>query len=239
VTLYEKGSSLGGQLNVAAVPPGKEKISWVAEFFEGQLRKLNVNIRINKEVDAEEVSKGKPDVLIVATGSKPVIPDIPGIPDDRVVTAYDLLLGLVQAKGKKVVIVGASQTGCETAEFLAEKDFEITLVDRLRANEIALDVIPDHRNPLLARLNARGVKILPEHTFKEVKENGIIVETLGEEKKMLEADTVVLAMGTVPLKEIADQVKGKVAEVYVIGDGAGDHKIADAIYGGAIVASRI
>jgi 2,4-dienoyl-CoA reductase-like NADH-dependent reductase (Old Yellow Enzyme family)/thioredoxin reductase len=239
VTLYEKGSSLGGQLNVAAVPPGKEKIGWVTEFFEGQLRKLNVNIRINKEVDAEEVSKGKPDVLIVATGSKPVIPDIPGIPDDRVVTAYDLLLGLVQAKGKKVVIVGASQTGCETAEFLAEKDFEITLVDRLRANEIALDAIPDHRNPLLARLNARGVKILPEHTFKEVKENGIIVETLGEEKKMLEADTVVLAMGTVPLKEIADQVKGKVAEVYVIGDGAGDHKIADAIYGGAIVASRI
>jgi 2,4-dienoyl-CoA reductase-like NADH-dependent reductase (Old Yellow Enzyme family)/thioredoxin reductase len=239
VSLYEKGASLGGQLNIAAVPPGKKKIHWVPEFLEGQLNKLKVKVFLNREVNAEEVIKESPEVLIVATGSKPALPDLPGINNPIVVTAHDLLSGTAEAKGKKVVIVGAGQTGCETAEFLVEKGFEVILIDKLRAPDIALDAIPDHRNPLLARLNSRGVKIQTEQTLKEVKENGVIVETTQGERKVFEADAVVIAMGTEPLKEIAEQVKEKVPEIYVVGDGAGYRRIADAIYGGATIASRI
>jgi 2,4-dienoyl-CoA reductase (NADPH2) len=239
VSLYERGASLGGQLNIAAVPPGKKKIAWVTEFLEGQLNKLKVRVCLNSEVKAEEVIKEAPEVLIVAMGSKPVWPDIPGINNPHVVTASDILSGTAEAKGKRVAIVGAGQTGCETAEFLAEKGFAVTLIDKLPYQEIALDAIPDHRNPLLARLNSSGVKIHTEQSLKEVKENGIVVETTRGERKIFEADAVVIAMGTEPLKEIADQMKEKVSEIYVVGDGAGYRRIADAIYGGAIIASRI
>ncbi len=239
VSLYEKGASLGGQLKLAAVPPGKKKIDWVSGFLEGQLNKLKVKVCFNSEVKAEEVIRESPEVLIVATGSKPVLPDIPGINNPIVVTAHDLLSGMVEAKGSKAVIVGAGQTGCETAEFLAEKNFEVILIDKLRAQGIALDAIPDHRNPLLERLKSLGVKILTEHTLKEVKEDGMVVETAPGKRIIFEADAVVIAMGTEPLRGIAEQVKDKIPEVYTVGDGAGYFRIADAIYGGAIVASRI
>jgi 2,4-dienoyl-CoA reductase-like NADH-dependent reductase (Old Yellow Enzyme family)/thioredoxin reductase len=239
VSLYEKGFTLGGQLTLASIPPGKKKINWVTEFLETQLKKWKVNIYLNREIGVKEIIDEAPDVLIVATGSKPIIPDIPGINNDIVMTAYDLLSGLVRANGKKVVIVGASQTGCETAEFLVEKGFEVTLIDRLPSNEIALDAIPDHRNPLLARLSSRGVEIYTEQSLKEIKQNYIVMVTKDGEERILEADTVVLAMGTIPVKEIADEIKDKVPEIYTIGDSAGYHKIVDAIYGGSIVGSRI
>ncbi len=239
VSLYEKAGSFGGQLNLAAVPPGKQKIGWVIEFLEGQLKKLSVETHLNKEIKVEEIMKEAPDVLIVATGSRPTIPDIPGQDYDSVVTAHDLLARERTAKGKKIVIIGASQTGCETAEFLAEKGCEVTIIDQLPANELAPDAIPDHRNPLLARLIARGVKIYTEQTAKEIKQNCLVVATADVGERLLEADSIVLATGTEPVKEIADQVRDKVPEIYVIGDSAGYHKIADAIYAGSIVASRI
>jgi len=239
VSLHEKGASLGGQLNIAALPPGKKKIHWMSEFLEGQLTKLKVKVCLHNEVKAEEVIRESPEVLIVATGSKPVLPDVPGINNPMVATAHDLLSGRGEAKGRRVVIVGAGQTGCETAEFLVEKNFEVILIDKLRAQEIALDAIPDHRNPLLERLKSLGVKILTEHVLKEVMEDGIVVETAQGERKIFEADAVVIAMGTEPLGSIAEQVKGKVPEIYIVGDGAGYRRIADAIYGAAIVASRI
>lgn len=197
VSLYERGFTLGGQLRLASVPPGKKKIDWVTEFLETELRKWKVNICLNREIGAKEIIDEAPDVVIVATGSKPMIPDIPGILNDTVVTAYDLLSGLVRANGKKVVLVGASQTGCETAEFLVEKGFEVTLIDQLPSNEIALDAIADHRNPLLARLSSRGVKIYTEQCLREIKENNIVIVTKDGEERILEADTVVLAMGTI------------------------------------------
>jgi 2-enoate reductase len=196
---------------------------------------------LDKNVRADEVVQESPDVLIVATGAKPVVPDIPGIDIDKekVVTAYGLLSGLVKAKGRKVVVVGASQTGCETAEFLVEKGFEVTLIDRLRADEIALDAIPDHRKPLLARLSSRGVTIQTQQMLTEIKENEVVVETPQKGEKLLEAGTIVLAVGTMPVREIADRLRDRVPEVYLIGDSAGHHRIADAVYDGAIVASRI
>lgn len=239
VRLYSKDTSLGGQLNVAAIPPGKKKISWVKEFLEGQLKKLEVDIQLNREIKVKDVLEEAPDVLIVATGSRPIIPEIPGMNNDIVITAYDLLSGKAKAKGQKIVIIGASQTGCEAAEFLLGKGFEATIIDRLPPNKIALDAIPDHRNPLLARLSSHGVKIFTEQTVKEVKQNCVVVVTKEGEESAIESDTIILAMGTVPVKEIADQVRGKVPEIYLVGDSAGYHKIADAIYSGVIVASRM
>jgi pyruvate/2-oxoglutarate dehydrogenase complex dihydrolipoamide dehydrogenase (E3) component len=239
VSLYEKAGSFGGQLHVAAVPPGKQKIGWVVEFLEGQLRKLSVETHLNREIEVGEITEEAPEVLIVATGSRPTIPDIPGLDYDSVVTAHDLLSRKRTAKGKKVVIIGGSQTGCETAEFLAEQGCEVTIIDQLPANELAPDAIPDHRNPLLARLIARGVKINTEQTAKEIKQRRLVVITADGGERLLEADSIVLATGTEPVKEIADYVTDKVPEIYVIGDSAGTHKIADAIYAGSVVASRI
>ena len=239
VSLYEKGDSLGGQLNLAAVPPGKQKIGWVIEFLKGQLNRPNVETHLNREVKVEDVVKEAADVLIVAAGSRPIQPDIPGLDEDRVITAHDLLARQRRVRGKKIVVIGAGQTGCETAEFLADKGFEVTLMDLLPARELAPDAVPDHRNPLLARLRARGIEISTEQTAREMMQNRLVVVTAGGEERFLEVDTVVLAAGTEPVRKIADQAKGKVPEIYVIGDSAGSRRLADAIYDGSIIASRI
>jgi len=194
---------------------------------------------LNREFREKEILKKVPDVLIVATGSKPIVPDVPGIRNDFVMTANDVLSGAVEVKGREVVIIGASQTGCETAEFLLEQGCEVNIVDRLPAHEIAPDAIPDHRSPLLARLGRRGAKIFTEQTLKEIRPECVIVVSAEGREWSLEADTVVLAMGTAPIDEIAERMKGKVAEIYTIGDSAGTHKIADAIYSGSIIGSRI
>lgn len=191
------------------------------------------------KIEANDVLKQKPDVLIIATGSKPVIPNVPGINNNHVVTAHDILSGKAVVEGNRVVVVGAGQTGCETGELLAERGYQVMLIDQLPPDRLAPEAIPDHRNPLIARLNTLGVKIHTEQRLKEIGNQSLVVTTLTGEEQVFEADTVILAMGTIPVRGIAEQTSGKVAEIYVVGDSAGYHRIVDAIYWGAITASRI
>jgi NADH dehydrogenase FAD-containing subunit len=115
----------------------------------------------------------------------------------------------------------------------------VTLIDQLPADRIAPEAIPDHRNPLIIRLKNHGVQMLTEHVLEEIRENDVVVISPKGEKKALEADTVVLAVGTRPCREMEEQLLGKVPELHIIGDSAGFHRIADALYWGAITGSRV
>lgn len=236
VTLLEKGSRLGGQLITAAVPPYKDRIAPLYKYLEKQLQKLGVSVQTGKEAAAAAISEYNPDVVVMATGVKPFVPDIPGLDKAQVVQAEDVLEGKAKV-GKKVAIIGGELVGCETAEFLADQGKEVTVMRR--GPEMATGVGPTTRDFLLSRLLDKGVTLLREVRYDGVSPKGVIVTTRDGEERTIEADTVILAAGSVPDTGLYEAVKGKVAEVYHIGDCVEPRTIRDAISEGFNIGRKI
>ena len=116
---------------LATIPPYKDKcIGPFLNYLDIQLKKLNVEIRLNTTITSESLNDLKPDVVVLATGAKPIVPNIQGINNSNVVTYFDVLAGLVKT-GTKVVVVGGGSTGCETAEYLHCQGKEVTVVEML------------------------------------------------------------------------------------------------------------
>ncbi len=120
VTLFDRGDELGGRLLIASIPPYKDEIMTLVKSLAVRTRKAGVAIRLKSDVRPEIIEEGKPDVLIVATGATSLVPDIPGVDGQNVVSADDVLTGARTVSGN-VLIVGGGMVGCETAEFLVER----------------------------------------------------------------------------------------------------------------------
>jgi 2,4-dienoyl-CoA reductase-like NADH-dependent reductase (Old Yellow Enzyme family) len=106
VTLYEKKKEIGGQILLAAKPPGKEKLLWFRDYLLAQVKQQGVEIKLNTEVELEDLLKDKPDVIIISSGSRQLIPNIPGINGTNVILAWDLLSGQIKLKGKNIAVLG-------------------------------------------------------------------------------------------------------------------------------------
>jgi pyruvate/2-oxoglutarate dehydrogenase complex dihydrolipoamide dehydrogenase (E3) component len=206
------------------------------QYLQTQLKKLKVKVELNKKVTAALVAEFKPEVVILATGAKPLIPEIPGMDRAHVVQAGDVLEGRAKV-GDRVVIIGGEVVGCETAEFLAEKGKKVTVTRR--SPEMALGVGRSLRAFFLSRLVEKGVTLLPEVKYNEITSDGLVVTTKEGEKKTIKADTVVLAAGAIPEKSLYQALKGKVPEVHCIGDCVAPRKILDAITEGFRVGFEI
>jgi NADPH-dependent 2,4-dienoyl-CoA reductase/sulfur reductase-like enzyme len=245
VTLFEKGPKLGGQVNLASVPPFMQEMSQVIKYLSRQVEKVGVKVELGKEVTPELVEEMKPDVVIVATGAAPVIPqDIPGIDKDRVVTAWDVLAGKAAAAAKDVVILGGGLVGCETADFLAETGENlaagrttVTIVEMMEA--VGLDMTSEPRHLLMMRLEAKGVKILTSAKVKEILDDGVVYIRDGQEEAIHNVDNIILALGARPVNHLSEKLKGKVPEVHVIGDANEPRKVLEATTEGAQVGRKI
>lgn len=236
VVLYEKSDKLGGHLIEASAPQFKADIRNILEYLSKHVRKIGVKIETGKEVTIKMVEDAKPDVVVVATGSTPLIPKIPGIEKPTVVAAADVLLGKVGV-GKKVVVAGGGLVGCETALFLAGEGREITIVEML--HEIAMDVEMISRVILFGELAEKSVKWLTNMKIEEITDEGIIALDKEQKKQTIEADTVVLALGLKSDNEFYKALEGKVPELYAIGDCVKPRKIIDSIREGFFVAREI
>ena len=236
VTLYEQESKLGGQLIQAAVPPGKDKVAPLTRYLQTQISKLGVNVELNKEVTKETVKELRPDAVVVATGSSPVDPEIPGLSEAKVVYAGDVLDNKVEV-GERVVIIGGELVGCETAEFLAEKGKEVTVTRR--GSEMAIRVGPSLRPLLLKRLADKGVKLLPGVKYEGITSRGLALTTKEGLRKTIEADTTILAAGSQPNDRLFDELKGMVSEIYSVGDCVEPRTIRDAIAEGFRIGCKI
>ncbi len=238
VTLYDRRKELGGNLLLASVPPGKDKLLWFRDYEAGQLRKLGVSLKLGVEVTPEMVEKAKPDAVIVATGARPIIPEMPGVKNKSVVTAQDVLAGKTKITGKKVVIAGGGVVGAETAEFLAEKGNSVTIVEML--HRIADDMEIFNRKGLMVALEAKKVTMLTGHEVREVTDKGLVaVEKISGNRKVIEADWVVLAMGGRPAGELAEALREKVDRLFTVGDCEKPRTILAAVYEGAFAAKEI
>jgi 2,4-dienoyl-CoA reductase (NADPH2) len=235
VALYERGDTLGGKLLVSSLPPHKGEMPYYTRYLVGQVKKSGADIRLNTEVTAQFIVDATPDVVIVATGGSPIVPDIPGVNGDNVVTAEDVLTGQKEV-GNKVVIVGGGLVGCETAEFLAEKGKEITILEML--GRIGNDIGRTTRWTVMQRLKAAQVRMESRAKVVKITEQGAIVERNGS-SKLVQGDSVVLAVGMKCENRLAKELEGKVPELYVVGDAAEPRRIIDAVQEGFSVAREI
>lgn len=228
VTLYEKGDRLGGHLIPGSVPDFKRDLALLRDYYTTQLAKLGVKIEMRKEVNPKLVEERKPEVVIIATGSTPIIPEVPGIEREIVVTAIDLLLSRKQA-GDRVVVAGGGLVGCETAVYLAQQGKRVTVVEVL--DRILTGVFEANRQHLLKLLAENYVSVLTNARLGRVTDEGaIVVNKRRRYEAELKADTVVLALGLKPERELAQALEGKVPELHVIGDSEEPRKIMDAVW---------
>jgi len=247
VTLFEKAALPGGRLRVASLPPFKEEVAALAGALAARARQGGVDMRLGEEADRSTVEREKPDVLVVAWGAVPSVPDLPGIHGPNVVLAEQVLGGEVTVTGS-VLVVGGGLVGCETAEYIVERLMEVareassppvtgvTIVEML--DRMASDVPATTRPFLLGRLRAAGVRMLPGCCVVEIQTSEVAIED-AQGPGFIVADTVVVATGYKADQESIDRFSGTAPEVHVIGDCGGGRTIKEAMEQGFAVGMSI
>jgi 2,4-dienoyl-CoA reductase-like NADH-dependent reductase (Old Yellow Enzyme family)/thioredoxin reductase len=222
VTLYEMSDHLGGNVIPGSKPPYKSEMMAVVEYLTHMLKKYQVTVKLNTKMDMDKLNDEKADVVIVATGSLPIVPQIPGIDLDYVVSAEDVLLGN-KSLGSKVVVIGGGSVGVETAEFLQEQGKEVTIVEM--ADEILADMTPVMKGGLLYRINSSNIKVLTGEKVKEIKDHTVVTD-----KQVLnKVDHIVLAVGYKSDNEWVTLLQENNINHMVIGDANKPRKIYQAV----------
>ncbi len=224
VKLYEKESSLGGQFLLAAQVPHKEEFADCIHAMKTQMERAGVEVYLNIPVTPEFIKGEDPEIVVLATGAVPIIPPFPGLEETQWMTAYELLAGKKEVKTKMAFIVGAGTTGLETAEYLALKGIQSTVVKRRPEVGGKLDLLA--RSMILKRLEKLGVEVYTgwEVVRFETDPSGkttVVARAYppqeGAKERRFPAETVIIAMGLRPVRELAEALRGRKG-VYEIGD---------------------
>ncbi|WP_422447609.1 FAD-dependent oxidoreductase [Thermoanaerobacterium sp. DL9XJH110] len=235
VTVYEQRNDIGGQFKSAAYPPCKGELSTFVSWIRHELKKLNVEIKLNTTVTEELIKEVNPDAIVLATGGVPVKPNIKGIDKDHVVFAEDVLLGKVPTKDL-IVVCGGGEVGGETAAALALEEKKVSIVEMLP--EILKELDPVQTIELTNILNKYGVKQYTNTKVVEITDNGVVCESKGN-RFTLPADTIVLAFGYKPNKTLEDKARAYCREVYTIGGAVKTSNALDAIQDGFQVGLKL
>jgi 2,4-dienoyl-CoA reductase-like NADH-dependent reductase (Old Yellow Enzyme family)/thioredoxin reductase len=237
VTLLEKEKELGGLLRYAAVPDFKAELRSYLAYLKTQVKKMGVEILLNYPGTPESVGKLKPDAVIVATGSSMSVPEIPGFHNPFVTTALKLLSGEFKV-GERVVVAGGAAMGCEIAAHLASQGKKVTVVEMV--GDLALDLTePRARLTLLQLLKERGVATLVNWKLEGIEDGKVILADRNWNKQELTTDSVVLALGLTPNRELVKPLTESFKEIQVIGDCREPRKIYQAIHEGAFAGRAI
>jgi len=236
VALYEKENVLGGQYRIGAIPPAKQDILRALKYYITMGRKYGVAYKMGVEVTEDLIIDEKPDVVIIATGGVPLVPNIKGIDNPNFVKAVEVLDGKKEV-GRNVLIIGGGMVGVETADFLGEHGHKVTIIEMLP--KIARDEEAAVRYFLMERLAKYGVNAITNATVKEFLDDGVIYEKDSKEERLTGFDTVILAMGATAYNPLEEMIKSKIPEVYVVGDAVKARKALEAIEEAAKVAIKI
>lgn len=237
VTLYEKNDQFGGQLQLAAVVPGKEKIAWFRDYLLNQIKQQKIKIKLGHLVTHGTIIRGNPNAVILATGATPLFPDIPGIKSRAVCTGWEVLAGKKKIRDKVVLVAGGGTVGCETALYLTSSNKKVILVEML--DGIALDMEPINRMDLLSRVQDSKIEVLLGRKIERIESDSVILSNREKKEEQIKADLVVLALGAAPANDLPKKLKGKIEEIYVVGDSNQPRKIIDAVYEGFHAAIRL
>ncbi|MBW2019973.1 MAG: FAD-dependent oxidoreductase [Deltaproteobacteria bacterium] len=240
VFLYEKAERLGGQIQLACVPPNKEAFKKIVDYLEGQLRKLKVTIYLGTEANRELVLKKHPDVVILATGAVPARPAISGLDGSRVLTAHDVLAGCAKT-GQWIVVMGGGMTGCETAHYLAAQGKGVIIIEQLKW--AGHDIGPARRLLLFKNLKEAGVNFITNAIVQCIDGDRLYYQKTtaesGEQNVLSGVDTLVNALGVRSFDPFSEELEQEVSRVEVIGDARSPGTCLNAIADGARVAHAL
>lgn len=228
VSLYEKKEIPGGQISLASAPPEKAKTGWFTEDAVASCLEHGVKIFTNKELTVEEIKALAPRIVILATGSTPVKPRFGGdYNPDEIYTFEDILSGKVVIENKKVALIGSGMTGLETAHYLTEKGNKVTVIEM--AKKIAPGTWMQHTDDVMPKLEAAGTVFMTGEKLSEIRNGYVVTENVKtKESTSIEADTVVLALGSRPANGLEATLKSVGIYPIVIGDCKKVGRIADA-----------
>ncbi len=258
VSLYEKSGLLGGQLYLAAAPPGRREFGQLAKDLEEQIRCRDIEVHLSTTVDASLIDRQNPDHVVLATGAEPMTPPIPGVELGHVVQAWDVLAAKVYT-GKRVVVVGGGAVGVETALLLAEKGTlagetlkfllinraesfetlhelsirgtkEVTLIEML--DKIGKDFGKTTRWGMLQDVSRFGINTLTATRALEITKTGIKIEEQAGQTREIPADTIVLCVGARPSNSLESLLKEKAIAHSVAGDAENIGMAFDAVHKG-------
>lgn len=215
VEIFEKKDIVGGQFISAAYPPFKGEFATYTAWLSREIKKYdNITLHLNTELTADMVKEAKPDKVIIASGAKPVIPNIPGIHNKNVVLAEDVLLGKSDA-GMNVLVVGGGMVGSETAAYLGMQCKSKVAIVEMR-DAIAMDMEAGIRDDLKDCLRRCYVEEFTGTSIAGVTDEGVLLKK-GDEVTLYPCDTVVLAIGTRSYAPLVEELKD-ICETVVVGD---------------------
>ncbi len=236
VHLFEKEAELGGQLNLGTITDYKKELLNLIHFQKRQIEKSGVLCHINEEVTLDTINEINPDVIILATGSTPIVPSLPGIEKSIVTTPPQVLNGGKPEK-KRSVVVGGGATGCEIAHHLSDHGCPVTIVEMLPKIATQLESIT--RKVLLGQLKENNVHFLTGHKVLSISDDGVLVAQEDGPEVLLEAECVVLAIGNKPDDRLYEQIQSLGIPIHKIGDCLEPRSAKAAIYEGAIIGRTI
>lgn len=226
VTVLEKESKQGGQLNLASKPPHKEKINWVCEDLLSNAINSGAKVLFDVKADKNIIASYSPEIVITATGGNAIHPK--SFNGDNVVTVTQVLNGSIDISNKKVAVIGSGMTGLETSELLVSKGNKVTVVEM--ADKIAPGAWFQQLDDALPVLEKAGTEFLTSHKLLSVSSSGIELENLKENKAVaIKVDLVVLSLGVRSDNSLYNDIKNSDSyKVYNIGDSKKIGRIANA-----------
>jgi 2,4-dienoyl-CoA reductase-like NADH-dependent reductase (Old Yellow Enzyme family)/thioredoxin reductase len=236
VHVYEKRSELGGQLIPGSAPGHKAELRSLIRFQKKQAELFGVQCHLNHEARVEDIQTVQPDVVVLATGSLPALPPVAGIDHDIVLTYEDVLDGGSPAY-KSVVVIGGGPTGLEMALYLAEYGCVVTVVEMLPKIGSGLEAMT--KKIILNRLKKLHVTILTDTRLLKINENGVAVADKDHDQQFIEADKVVIAIGTRPDTRLFNSIKSLGYQIFQVGDCLETRNAKEAIYESAVLGRRI
>ena len=230
VTLFEKKDKLGGQVNLAAVPPAKEQINNLSEYYTYMLPRLGVDIKLNTEPTLDEIAQLRPYAVYLATGSEPVVPSITGIDCSTVTTADAVLSGTCKFKDQYLAIIGSGNTGLETAEYLLQFGNKISIIEMLPQVGMLASTSGKYT---LGAIQKEGVELLASHKMTAVSEGKVeLFDLISQTSLSREYDGVVLALGVKKVNALEELLKSEFENVVIVGDAYQVGNIASSVKSG-------
>jgi len=236
VELWERSEKIGGQIQFAHLAPYKAEMAGILTYLINCLKILPVTIRTGQQASHSKITAFNPDAVIVATGSRPGLPPIPGIEADFVIQARDLYL-THPAAADKIVIIGGGDIGCETADLLAGPSRQISVVEIAPAVLARMKTIPKER--LVKRLSEKGVRLYEETRVIAIEEKKVHLKSKDGSGFTLEADLVVIGINAQPEDSLFHSLHGKVKEVIAVGDAAAPGNLGQALRNATEIALKI
>jgi len=232
--LFEAKSHLGGLMPVAAVPPFKEKIKKLCEYMIQEMERSGIDIRKGVEFKANTFEHYHPDVVVIATGSRPN--QIKWKNLTKQYQALDILTGLEKNLVQPVIVIGGGRTGCETADYLASHNHQVEIIEK--KDYLAMDMERKNRRALMDRLRVSGVLSRTGCEIVDIQTGKVKIKT-GLEEHEIEAGTIVWATGFLPANELYMQLHSQKALVFLIGDGLQVRGFRQAILEGESIGAMV